>query len=147
MLGKLSEEKPRKMENQQLVSPSRQCSCTPVSFGQGFLNKEELDNTGASLTLSWPGCSCFFLFPRLKSALKGRRFCDVTDIITNATEELKRISQNVFQECFRHLYSPWKKCILATGENFFLMYFKWFSHSCVYRRSVLDTGCTVHTNQ
>jgi hypothetical protein len=38
----------------------------------------------------------FYLFPRLKSALKGRRFCDATDIIKIATEELKRLSQNGF---------------------------------------------------
>jgi len=48
-----------------------------------------------------------FLFPRLKSSLKGLRFCDATDIIKNATEELKRVSQNVFQEYFEHLYSHW----------------------------------------
>jgi hypothetical protein len=35
----------------------------------------------------------FYLFPRLKSVLKGKRFCDDTDIIRNATEELKRLSQ------------------------------------------------------
>ena len=34
----------------------------------------------------------FYLFPRLKSALKGRCFRGVTDIIKNATEELKRLS-------------------------------------------------------
>jgi len=33
----------------------------------------------------------FCLFARLKSALNGRRFCDATDIIKNATEELKSI--------------------------------------------------------
>ena len=48
-----------------------------------------------------------FLFPQLKSVLKGRCFCDATDIIKNATEELKMISQNVFQEYFQHLYSCW----------------------------------------
>jgi hypothetical protein len=47
----------------------------------------------------------FYLFPRNKSALKGRRFCVVTDIIRNATEELKRLLQNVFQELLQHLYS------------------------------------------
>jgi hypothetical protein len=47
----------------------------------------------------------FYLFPWLKSALKGRRFCDATDIIKNAMEELKRFSQNILQECFQHLYS------------------------------------------
>ena len=55
-------------------------------------------------------------FPRLKLALKGRRFCDVTGIIKNATEELKRLSQNDFQKCFQHLYSCWQKCIVAQGD-------------------------------
>jgi hypothetical protein len=31
----------------------------------------------------------FYQFPQLKSALKGRRFCDAADIIKNATESLK----------------------------------------------------------
>ena len=35
----------------------------------------------------------FHPFPRIKSALKGRCFCDSTDI-KNATDELKRLSQN-----------------------------------------------------
>ena len=34
----------------------------------------------------------FYLFPGLKSALKGRRFPDPTDIIKNAKEYLKRLS-------------------------------------------------------
>ena len=41
-------EKLRKLENQKLVSHSRQCSSTQVGFGQGFLSKEQCDNTGAS---------------------------------------------------------------------------------------------------
>jgi hypothetical protein len=43
------------------------------------------------------------LFPQLKSAMKGRRLCDTTDIIKNAMEELKRLSQNSFQEYHQHL--------------------------------------------
>ena len=35
----------------------------------------------------------FYLFPGIKSVLKGRRFCDSMDIVKNATEELKRLSQ------------------------------------------------------
>jgi hypothetical protein len=35
----------------------------------------------------------FYLFRRLKSALKGRRFCDAIDIVKNATEELKSLSR------------------------------------------------------
>jgi hypothetical protein len=45
----------------------------------------------------------FYLFPQLKSALKGQNFCDATDVIKNATEELKRLLQISFQERFQHL--------------------------------------------
>jgi len=47
----------------------------------------------------------FYLFLGVKLAFMRRRFCDATDIIKNATEELKRLSQNGFHECFQHLYS------------------------------------------
>ena len=85
------------MENQQSVSPSRQCSSTPVGFGQGFPINEQ------SATLEQPHYSPdlpsadFYLFPRLRSALKGPYLCDGTDVIKNATEELKRLLQMVFE--------------------------------------------------
>ena len=62
--------------------------------------------------------SDFYLYPRLKSALKGGRFYDGHDVIKNATKELKRLSQNGFQECFQHLYSRWQSCIVAGGDCF-----------------------------
>jgi hypothetical protein len=93
------------MEIQPLVSPSRQCSSTPVGISQGFLSKDQCDNTPIY----------FHLFPRLKSTFKGRRFCDATDIIKNATEEPKRLSQNGFQEC---LYGRWQKRIVAQWDYF-----------------------------
>jgi len=60
----------------------------------------------------------FHLFPRLKSAMKGRRCCDTADIIKNATEELKMVSQNGFQECFSHLYNRWQVCVFTKGKYF-----------------------------
>ena len=39
------------MEKQKSVSPSRQCSSTPVGIGQGLLNKEQCDNSGAASDL------------------------------------------------------------------------------------------------
>jgi hypothetical protein len=59
-----------------------------------------------------------YMFPRLKSALKVQRLCDTTDIIKNATEELKRLSQNGFQEYFQHRYCRWQKCVVAQGDYF-----------------------------
>ena len=78
-----------KMGNQQLVSTSRQCSSAPVGFFRDFLTKNNVT------TLEHPPYSPdlapadFYPFPRLKSALKGRSICDVTDKFRNATEELK----------------------------------------------------------
>ena len=43
----------------------------------------------------------FYLFSRLKPPLNGRYFCDASDIIKNATEKLKRLSQNDLQEYFQ----------------------------------------------
>jgi hypothetical protein len=88
-----------------LVSASRQCSSTPVGFDQGFLSKEQRDNTVVSPTAHDLASADFYLFPRLKSALKGRRFRYATDKIKNAAEELKRLSQNGFQVRVLHLYN------------------------------------------
>jgi len=41
-----------------------------------------------------------YLFLRLKSALKGGCL-DAADLNKNGIEELKRLSQNYFQECFQ----------------------------------------------
>jgi len=47
-LGMRSEVNVPTMEKRRLISPSRQYSSTPIGFGQGFLNKGQCDNTGAS---------------------------------------------------------------------------------------------------
>jgi len=36
----------------------------------------------------------------------------------NATKELKRLSQNGFQECFQHFYRRWQKFICTQGDYF-----------------------------
>jgi hypothetical protein len=60
----------------------------------------------------------FYLLPQLISALNVRFFCGATDTMKNATEELKRVSQNGFQECFQHLYSRWQKCMVSQWDSF-----------------------------
>ena len=72
--------------------------------------------TGASPILSWPGCSWCVPVSSTETSTEGRCFCGITDIINNATEELKRLFQNCFQECFQDLYSRWQNCIVARGD-------------------------------
>jgi len=74
------------MENPQLVSPSN--SSVWSSF---FLSKQQCGETGATPYSPELAPADFHLCPRLKSALKRRSFCDATDVIKNATEELKRL--------------------------------------------------------
>jgi len=72
-------------------------------------NMTTLENHPYSLDLT---AAKFDPFPPLKSELKIQLFCDGTDI-KNAREELKRLSQNGFQECFQHIYRRWLKCEVA----------------------------------
>ena len=43
----------------------------------------------------------FWMFPKLKMALKGKRFDDIETIQSNATRELKAIAKSAFEDCFK----------------------------------------------
>jgi hypothetical protein len=60
----------------------------------------------------------FFLFPKLKSTLKGRHFESTETIKTNSLAHLRSISKTAFQECFRTLKKRWQRCIQNRGEYF-----------------------------
>jgi hypothetical protein len=86
----------------EMVSPSRQCSSTPVGFGQAIISKEQCDNIAASPDLA---PADFYIFTSTEFSTEGTAFCDATDTIKNSTKELKRFSQHDFQECSQQLYS------------------------------------------
>jgi hypothetical protein len=67
-LGIQSEENSPKMENQQLVSPSRQCFSAPVGFGQRFLGKQQCGNNGASPISD---SSQFLTVPSTETSIEG----------------------------------------------------------------------------
>jgi hypothetical protein len=57
----------------------------------------------------------FFLFPRLKSTLKGKWFQDVTEIQLNMTRQLQAIPKQAYQICIE----KWKdRCIQSGGLYF-----------------------------
>jgi len=60
----------------------------------------------------------FWFFPKLKSALKGRRFADLSDIQRNVKTLLQVIPENDFQDCFRQWHHRLTKCIASRGEYF-----------------------------
>ena len=69
-----------KMENQRLVSLSLQYSSTLVVFGQGFLSKEQCDNTGTFPVFYLPDFSWFLPASRLN---KNWRDFAVVMIVTS----------------------------------------------------------------
>lgn len=60
----------------------------------------------------------FFIFSRMKNQLRGRRFCSAEEVKTAATQALRSIPENAFQDCFQQLYRRWQKCIVAGGDYF-----------------------------
>ena len=64
----------------------------------------------------------FFLFPKLKTTLKGRRFQTRKEIQENAIRELHTITESAFQEAFQQWKKCWEWCIGSRG-----VYFEWDS--------------------
>jgi len=60
----------------------------------------------------------FFLFPQLKSSLKGCRFQTIEEIEENWTRDLYTIPQNKFQDAFQNWKKRLERCIKSGGEYF-----------------------------
>ena len=60
----------------------------------------------------------FFLFPRLKNALKGARFDDVDDIKTTVTTILQTIPSDAFFASFHNLFERCHRCVERGGDYF-----------------------------
>ena len=60
----------------------------------------------------------FFLFPKLKSTLKGRRFDTFDEIQKNLTKELFAIPKEAFQKAFQSWQKRWERCVASEGNYF-----------------------------
>ena len=59
----------------------------------------------------------FFLFPRMKKVLKGKRFADVEEV-KKKTTALKGITFQEFQDCFEKWKTCLDRCIVSNGQYF-----------------------------
>jgi hypothetical protein len=60
----------------------------------------------------------FFLFPRMKLKLKGRRFQDLTEIQEQSLTILHVIPKSQFHWCLQQWPKCWLHCINLEGEYF-----------------------------
>jgi len=77
------------------------------------VSQELFDLSNATLLSRFGPCG-LFLFPKLKSSLKGRRFQTVEEIEENSTQDLRAIPQNTFQNWKKR----WERCIKSGGQYF-----------------------------
>jgi len=59
-----------------------------------------------------------WLFPQLKTVLKGKRFEDIDTIKKNVMSTLNSIPKDSFQKCFQQWQDHWKQCVSSQGEYF-----------------------------
>jgi hypothetical protein len=57
-----------------------------------------------------------FLFPRLKSIVKGARFADVAAIQERVTAILRSIPKEAFTDSFQKLYERCQQCAAKDGD-------------------------------
>jgi methylmalonyl-CoA mutase cobalamin-binding subunit len=59
-----------------------------------------------------------FLFPRLKSIMKGARFADVAAIQERVTAVLLSIPKETFPDSFQKLYERCQQCVVKDSDCF-----------------------------
>ncbi|PNF27354.1 BET1-like protein [Cryptotermes secundus] len=59
----------------------------------------------------------FFLFPRMKRDMNGKRFADVAEVKKKTTEALSSISKDEFRQCFEKWNKRLDKCISFNNQN------------------------------
>jgi hypothetical protein len=60
----------------------------------------------------------FFLFPSLKSIMKGARFADMAAIQERVTAVLRSIPKEAFADSFQMLYERCQQCVVKDGNYF-----------------------------
>ena len=57
----------------------------------------------------------FWLFPKVKMTMKGKHFESIQDIEAATTAQLKTLTKEDFQNCFRKWQKRWDKCVRSGG--------------------------------
>ncbi|EZA49234.1 hypothetical protein X777_12493 [Ooceraea biroi] len=60
----------------------------------------------------------FFLFPKLKSHLKGKHFRTIENIQKAVTDALNSLTENEFIHCYNEWKNRWERCVRSQGSYF-----------------------------
>ena len=101
------------------AASSQQFTSCPVQFFDKTSNHAG-DSASLPHTQNPDLASCdFWLFPKLKSLLKGKRFQTVNEILENTIGKLMAITTEDFVECFEQWKKIcWENCVRSQGTYF-----------------------------
>ena len=60
----------------------------------------------------------FFLFPKLKTPMKGKRVATIEEIKEKSKQELLAIPKSAFQKCLEDWKKRSYKCVISDGSYF-----------------------------
>jgi hypothetical protein len=80
--------------------PSSQCTVSHIASGMAISVKNIMVCPHSPYSLDLALCD-FWLFPKVKMAMKGKCFESIQDIKVATTAQLKTFTKEDFQNCFR----------------------------------------------
>jgi len=101
---------------QDLDAAPWQCTCSHVASYPWIFGEARPDFCAQAPPPHSPDLAPadFFLFPKLKSTLKGYRFQTIEEIKENSLQDLRGVPQNTFQNWKKR----WERCFNSRGEYF-----------------------------
>ena len=104
------------MEECLMDSSSRQRASTQRAICEEVFGKKQHSSDGTPTVLNGPSTVRLFLFPKIKSALKGTRFESVDAVKAKATQLLNSITQGDLQHSFQQRKIRMERCRDRLGE-------------------------------
>jgi len=110
-------------------SSSRQRAITQRAICEEVFGEKQHSSDGTSTVLSGPSTvRLFFLFPKIKSALKGIRFESVDAVKAKAVQFLNSLTQDDLQHCFQQWKIRMERCRdrggdYIEGDNISIVFF------------------------
>ena len=108
--------RPELWENQTLDVAPRQWAAHASLLIRSYLAKHKTSVVPHSPCSPELAPADFFLFPKLKTTLKRRRFQTIEEIQQNAITELRAITESAFQEAFQQWKKRCERCIASRGD-------------------------------
>ena len=106
----------RHVEECLMDSSSRQRASTQCAICEEIFGEKQHSSDGTSTVLTGPSTVRLFLFPKIKSVLKGTRFKSMDAVKAKATQLLNSLTQDDLHHCFQWWKIRMERCRDRRGD-------------------------------